>query len=300
MDFYGKVFSRVNYKVWMVLIPLIGLLLMPFAFSVKLGIDFTGGTEIQILTDRAVSAQQFQSALSQCSTDIRANVQNLEGRTTAIIKSKDAINKSCSDSALATIGFSEEELAKVLPSTFKPELGKTLLEQGSKVFIIAGVLMMAVIFIAFRSIIPSIAVIQAAVFDIAIGLGLLSLLGFELSLAGFAALLMLVGYSVDDNIVLTSNVLNERGKSLGEQVNKAFATGITMTGTSIAGLTAILIVAFFVQMETVSQIATVLVAGLMADFFTTWFVNVAVLEWYLRRKPAGTKSSRFKFTLFRS
>lgn len=301
MGYYEKVYSRVDSRIWMVAIPLIGLLLLPSALNIRLGIDFTGGTEIQIVTDKGISAVQFESVYQTCTPEaINANVHDLEGRTSAIIKTKGEITKECSDTTLSSLGFTSEELARVIPSMFRPELGKTLLEQGSRVFIMAGILMMLVVFIAFRSFIPSVAVIQAAVFDIVIGVGLLSLMGFELSLAGFAALLMLIGYSVDDNIVLTSNVLKDKSKTIPEQVNRAFATGITMTGTSIAALTALVLVSLVVQMETITQIAAVLVAGLLVDFFTTWFVNVAILEWYLKRKPAGVSAPRFGFRLFRS
>jgi len=301
MGYYESVYSKVDYRVWMIGIPLIALLLLPSALNVKLGIDFTGGTEIQIVTERSVTSSQFESAFEQCgASDMRANVQNIEGRTTAILKTKADVSKECADQALASIGFTQADLAKVIPTSFRPELGSTLMEQGSRVFIMAGVLMMIVIFVAFRSIVPSIAVIQAAAFDIIIGLGALSMLGFEMSLAGFAALLMLIGYSVDDNIVLTSNVLKERGKPIAEQVDRAFATGITMTGTAIAAMTAVIMVSAFVQIETINQIALVLVAGLLADFFTTWFVNVAVLEWYLKRTPVHSGKSRFNFRIFRS
>ncbi len=301
MGYYESVYSRVDYRVWLIGIPLIALLLLPSALNVKLGIDFTGGTEIQIVTERSITASQFESVFEQCGAgDMRANVQNLEGRTTAILKTTAEVSKECADQALSSIGFTPEDLNKVIPTTFRPELGATLMEQGSRVFIMAGILMMIVVFVAFRSIIPSIAVIQAAALDIIIGLGALSMLGFEMGLAGFAALLMLIGYSVDDNIVLTSNVLKERGKPIAGQVNQAFATGITMTGTSVAAMIAIIIVSSIVQIETINQIALVLVAGLLAGFFTTWFVNVAVLEWYLKRAPAQSKKSRFSFRIFRS
>jgi len=298
MGYYESVYSKVDYRVWLFAVPLIGILLAPFALNVQLGIDFTGGTEIQLLTEKQVSAGQLQSALSQCASDLRINLQSFSGHTTAIIKSKQEITKECSDTALASIGFSQNELESILPSTFKPELGKVLLQQGINIFIIAGILMALVIFVAFRSIIPSVAVIQAAVLDITIGLGLLSIFGFELSLAGFAALLMVIGYSVDDNVVLTSSVLKEKGKPLGQQVNQAFATGITMTGTTIAALSSVAIVSAVVQIDTIMQISTILLTCLIVDFVTTWFTNVAVLQWYFGRPKSQKK--RIKFNLFRS
>ena len=299
MGYYESVFSKIDYRILILITPLIGLLLLPVAMNIPLGIDFTGGTEVQILTERSLTDSQLTSALASCSPNntIHANVQELNSKTSAIIRTKDIMDKTCIHSGLAGIGFTEEELASVLPSTFKPELGQVLIEQGLNVMIIAGILMTLIVFLVFRSVVPSIAVIQAAIFDIVIAVGILSLFGFELNLAGVAALLMLIGYSVDTDIMLTSKVLKQN-KPFDEAANEAFVTGFTMTGTTLAAMAAIFIVTLFVPMGAVSQIAAVILAGLVADLPTTWFTNLAILKWYSGRPKSG--SSRFKFSLFRS
>jgi preprotein translocase subunit SecF len=223
-------------------------------------------------------------------------VQGLEGQTSVILRTKEEMTKECVDSALAGIGFTEKELERVLPSTFKPELGRILLEQGSNVIIIAGILMTLIVFLAFRSLIPSIAVIQAAVFDILIAVGLLSLMGFELNLAGVAALLLLIGYSIDTDIMLVSKT-TKGSKPFGESVNEAFGTGITMTGTTLAAMGAILTVTLFVRLDTIAQIATVILVGLTVDLATTWLTNLSILRWYSNRSKST--SSRFRFSIFR-
>lgn len=299
MGYYEQVFSKVDFRIWIFLIPLLGMLMILPALNIPLGIDFTGGTEIQILTQKSLTTSQIESAVGPCMDGIDANVQDLEGQTSIIIRTKDSeVTKECIDSGLSTLGFTDEELQRVLPSTFKPELGKVLLEQGSNVVVIAGILMIIIVFLAFRSIIPSMAVIQAAVFDILIALGILSLLGFELNLPGVAALLMLIGYSIDTDIMLTSKLLKEGGKAIEERINNAFNTGITMTGTTLASMSAIFIATLFIRMDTITQIAAVIIVGLSVDLMTTWFTNLAILQWYSGR--AKTKSSRFKFSLFRS
>ncbi len=158
--------------------------------------------------------------------------------------------------------------------------------------------MTLIVFLAFRSIIPSIAVIQAAFFDILIALGILSLLGFELNLAGVAALLMLIGYSIDTDIMLTSKILRQANKPFNQRVNEAFITGITMTGTTLAAMTAIFIMTLYIQMDTITQIASVILVGLVADIPTTWFTNLAILKWYSDK--GGSTTTKFKFSIFRS
>jgi len=298
MGYYEKVFSRIDLRILIIITPLIGLLLLPAAINIPLGIDFTGGTEVQILTEKSLTSNQLTSALAGCSANINANVQDLDGKTSVILRTKDEMSKECVDSSLATLGFTDEELKKVLPSTFKPELGQVLLEQGTNVILIAAALMTLIVFLAFRSLIPSIAVIQAAFFDILIALGVLSLLGFELNLAGVAALLMLIGYSIDTDIMLTSKILRQAKKPFNQRVNEAFTTGITMTGTTLAAMSAIFLMTLYIQMDTITQIASVILVGLAADIPTTWFTNLAILKWYSDK--GGTASTKFKLSIFRS
>lgn len=298
MGFYKSVYSKVDYRVWMVLPPLIGLMLLPFILNIPLGIDFTGGTELQMITEKHLTAQQISFALSPCVPNLDPTVQAFDGKTTVILRTKGVITKECLDSSLSAIGFSEEELKGALPTTFKPELGKTLLEKGSNVLVIAAILMMIIVFIAFRSFVPSIAVIEAAALDMIIGLGILSFTNFELTLPGFAALLMLIGYSIDTDIMLTSKVLKQTTKPFAEILDQAFITGMTMTGTMLAAFASILVVTHFVRIDTISQIASVLFCGLSADILTTWFTNAALLEWYIGRPKKQSK--RFKFSIFRS
>jgi preprotein translocase subunit SecF len=298
MDYHEQVFSKVDYRILIFVTPILGLLLLPAAINIPLGIDFTGGTETQILTERDLTSDQLDSALSQCADQpLDITVQDLDGKTSAIIRSKSEMSEECIHSSLSELGFTEKELESVIPSVFKPELGSVLIEQGSNVVMIAGTLMIIIVFIVFRSIIPSLAVIQAAVFDILIALGILSVFGFELNLAGVAALLMLIGYSVDTDIMLTSKILKQTCKGFAQSANQAFSTGITMTGTTLGAMAAIFIVASFIRMDTMVQIAAVIIAGLVADLPTTWLTNLAVLRWYSGRAKSG--SSRFKFSIFR-
>ncbi len=299
MGYYESVFSKLDYRFWIIIMPLIGILLIPSALNIPLGMDFTGGTEVQILTERDVTGPQLESSLSTCATGISAIVQSIEGKNSVIIRTKQEMTKECIDSSLTTLGFTDDELKPILPTIFKPELGKILMQQGINAVIIAGIMMSAIIFIAFRSLVPSLAVMQAAFFDPMISIGILSLFGFELNLAGVAAMLMLVGYSVDTDILLTSKVLKQQGKTFAQCVNEAFPTGITMTLTTLSAMGAILVFTSYISMDTIHQIASVLFVGLIADMSTTWFTNVGLLKWYTSKHKV-VKQSKFNMHLFRS
>lgn len=143
--------------------------------------------------------------------------------------------------------------------------------------------MAIVVFIIFRTAVPSFAVIISAFADIVMTLVLVDLLGIKMSTAGIVAFLMLIGYSVDTDILLTNKVLRRHEHSLNKRIFDAFKTGMTMTMTSlVAMLVALIIVASFSSV--LSQIFTILVIGLSFDLINTWVTNVSILKWYVNRK----------------
>ena len=149
--------------------------------------------------------------------------------------------------------------------------------------IIAFIFMGLVVFIIFRTLIPSSAVILSAFADIVMTLALFNLLGMKMSTAGIVAFLMLIGYSVDTDILLTTRILKRREGSINNRIFGAFKTGITMTLTS---LLAILFALFIVKSFSVilTQIFTILAIGLGFDILNTWITNVGILKWYVEKK----------------
>jgi len=135
----------------------------------------------------------------------------------------------------------------------------------------------------FKNSIPSLAIILSAFADIFMTLALFNLLGMKMSTAGIVAFLMLIGYSVDTDILLTNRVLKRHEDSLNKRLFSAFKTGMTMTLTSLlAIIIALIVVSSFSPILT--KIFTVLVIGLGFDILNTWITNVSILKWYVKRK----------------
>jgi preprotein translocase subunit SecF len=149
--------------------------------------------------------------------------------------------------------------------------------------LVAFIFMAIVVFLIFRSFIPSVAVVFSAFADIIMTLTVVNLLGMELGVAGVIAFLMLIGYSVDTDILLTSRILKRREGSVNSRIIDSFKTGITMTLTSIAAIAVALIIIFSFS-EILRQIFTVLLIGLGFDILNTWFMNAGILKWYVEKK----------------
>ena len=160
-------------------------------------------------------------------------------------------------------------------------LGESFYKQMIIAIIIAFILMAVVVLIIFRTIIPSLAVISAALFDIIITISILDLFGVRLSIAGISALLLLIGYSVDTDILLTTRMLKRKEGSVNSRLLSAMKTGLTMTFTTLAAIG----VGFFVSSSPVlKQMFMIILIGLVIDVLSTYLTNAGILKWYIERK----------------
>lgn len=176
------------------------------------------------------------------------------------------------------------EDARIQTREISATLGSDFIRSSIKVGIIAFVLLSFVIFLFFRQLIPSGLIILAASFDILAGLAGMAILGLPLSLTTIPTLLMLVGYSVDTDILLSTKLLKNRTDDVFTATNKSMTTGMTMTVTTIVTVLVMVIVSYFMQMAVILEIASILLFGLIGDIISTWFFNAPALITYVQRK----------------
>jgi len=175
-------------------------------------------------------------------------------------------------------------------------VSKDLQGQALRALLFSFLGMGAVIFLIFRTFIPSVAVVISAFADIAFAAAMMDVFGIVLSLGTVAALLMLIGYSVDTDILLTTRLLKRKGE-LGDKIKDAMKTGMTMTLTTLAALIALFVVSSgsylvssFTRIDIIRDISVVLIFGLIADMINTWMTNVGILKWYIEK--GGTTEVR--------
>jgi preprotein translocase subunit SecF len=154
--------------------------------------------------------------------------------------------------------------------------------------IIGFIFMSVVVFFLFKTFIPSVAVIVSAITDIIVPIAITNVLGIKISTAGIAAFLMLIGYSVDTDIVLTTRVVKNKDGLVIDRVLSAFKTGIMMTVTSIATVTVGLLMS---NSSVLKEIFTILLIGLIVDIPSTWMQNVGILRLYLEHKSKDKKKT---------
>jgi len=93
---------------------------------------------------------------------------------------------------------------------------------------------------------------------------------------------MLIGYSVDTDIVMSMRVLKQRRGSVEEKIWSAVKTGVTMSSGGIAGFSLLYLVSMAIVGPTeLSRISAVMVMGLMADIPLTYFGNGVIISKYV-------------------
>jgi len=245
---------------------------------IKKDISLTGGTSVTIY--EKISVDKVQSDLSGKLDDI--DVREISDLITNEQKAVIIETKSDADTTRAVL---EEYLSYSLTaenSSFEftgSSLSSSFFKQLIIAVIVAFILMAIVVFLLFRTFVPSMAVILSAFADIFMTLTVFNLLGLKLSSAGIVAFLMLIGYSVDTDILLTNRVLRRQGHSLNRKIWEAFKTGLTMTLVSILAVAvAFIVIGSFSAVLT--QIFTVILIGLGFDIFNTWVTNASIIKWY--------------------
>lgn len=236
------------------------------------GIEFTGGTEIQVVVPDGTTGDEVLASFEEPAESVR-EITAVENTYVVTFQSTDA---NALENQAEAAGYDVTAVQSTSPS-FGADTQK--LAVGGVLVAFAG--MSIIVFILFRTFIPSIAVVLSAFSDIIVPLALMNLTGIKLSLGTVAALLMLIGYSVDSDILLNNHILRRRGKFY-ESAYRAMRTGVTMTLTSLAAVIVMAVVSFIFGIDLLTSIGIVLAFGLVTDLMNTYLMNLSLLRWYRR------------------
>jgi preprotein translocase subunit SecF len=263
----------------------LGVTYLSTGSPVKLGIEFTGGTLITVpgMGSEESVAEEFAGYPLVDIRDI--------GNRYMIQFGPMSDSQYSALAKLANDRFDSPDIRHM-----GPIYSKELQSQVARYLPLSFIFMAIVVFVVFRQIVVSTMVVLCALADILIAAASMNLTGVELSLGTVAALLMLIGYSVDTDILLSMRVLKRKG-DVDEKIKGAMGTGLTMAGTTIAAVIALiiisnflyLIVPSFTRMDIIADMSTVLIFGLAADVFNTWVTNAQSLRWYLGRPKKAAR-----------
>ena len=278
INFLGHRRIAVSISVVLVLVALVLL----FSRGLNFGVDFTGGTLVEVGYPEAVELDPIREQLAASGFE-RATVQYFGTSRDVLIRlpprADDPDQAALSNEvfrALSADGSSGVELRRV--EFVGPAVGEELREQGGLAMIYAlfGILIYVAVRFEWRF---AVGAVLALVHDVVLTLGFFALTQIEFDLAVLAAVLAVIGYSLNDTIVVYDRIrenfriLRKEGTEfvMNNAVNKTLARTIVTSMTTLLVLVAL----FFLGGAALNSFALALIVGVIVGTHSSIFIAAA-------------------------
>lgn len=280
----------------------LAVLILLFVRGPELGVDFAGGTMVQVKFQQEVSIPDIRSALSELDMeDVVVQDFGQEGSNEYLIRLEKASVE------IATLG---EQIRKALagkfgPDSFEirrvefvgPKVGEDLRRKGTWSVIAATIMMGVYIWVRFGwsfgarfGLHFGVGAVIALIHDVLVTVGALMLARYEFDLTVVAALLTIVGFSVNDTVVICDRIRENMRKIRRESleaiinlsINETLSRTIITTGTAILVLLAL----FFLGGAVIRPFAFALLVGFFSGVYSTIFIASPVILLWERGKKS--------------
>ena len=249
------------------------------------GVDFAGGTVIQVKYEKIAPINVMRDALAENEMFNGSSISEFGGPDEVVIRMKTTTGSVTTDigdvtrDALSKTGNFEIRRVDIVG----PTVGAELKEKGviSLLLAVFGIL----IYVAFRFEWRfAVASIVALVHDISIALGMVSLFAIDVNLDVLAGLLTILGYSLNDTIIvfdlIREGVTNSRNIELKDTINESITR--TLARTTLTSLTTFFVVftLFMFGGEIIHPFAFTLLVGVVVGTYSSIFVASPILLWF--------------------
>ena len=262
------------------LILFVGSIGSIFTKGLSLGLDFSGGTLVEIQYKDSVDLQEIRGVLSDNGYE-DFQVVNFGSSLDVLIKIADQPgNSSLGDQIIALLSSNdfEGELKRI--EFVGPQIGSELRDQGGLGMLVA--LGMILLYVAFRFQYKfALGAVAALGHDVVIILGLFSIFAWDFDLSVLAALLAVIGYSLNDSIVVSDrireNFRSERALGSEDLIN--LSLNQTLSRTVITSLTTLLVLfaLFFFGGEAVRGFSLGLIIGVLIGTYSSLYIVTTIL-----------------------
>ncbi len=251
-----------------------------FTKGLSLGLDFSGGTLVEIQYEDSVDLQEIRGVLSENGYE-DFQVVNFGSSLDVLIKIADQPGNSSLGDQIFTLLSSnnfEGELKRI--EFVGPQIGSELRDQGGLGMLVA--LGMILLYVAFRFQYKfALGAVAALGHDVVIILGLFSIFAWDFDLSVLAALLAVIGYSLNDSIVVSDrireNFRSERALGSEDLIN--LSLNQTLSRTVITSLTTLLVLfaLFFFGGEAVRGFSLGLIIGVLIGTYSSLYIVTTIL-----------------------
>ena len=282
------------------LITFIAAVFFLFHRGLHLSIEFTGGTVIEVQYPQAVPLEPVRESLTKIGY-ADAQVQNFGTSRDVLIRlplKQGLSSAQQSDQVMSTLKAANPQVQLQRVEFVGPQVGKELATDGllALACVVAGI----VIYLSFRFEWKyAVAGVIANLHDVVIILGFFAFFQWEFSLSVLAAVLAVLGYSVNESVVIFDRIREtfrrERKMSVTEVINHAITS--TMSRTIIThGCTQMMVLSMFLfGGPTLHYFALALTVGILFGIYSSVFVAAALAMWLGVKREDLIKDKKEKF-----
>jgi SecD/SecF fusion protein len=256
------------------------------------GIDFTGGTMIQMDMGHKVSTTEVKKAVSKYKLNPTI-VYSGKGNKEIILRTGKSLKANQRDAVQKTLEqkFNRPSNSVISSEEFGPSIGSELRNNAIKSILIAALGMLIYIIFRFKSWKYGVAAIAGIGHDVLILVGVYAIFGITVDNPFVAAVLTIVGYSINDTIVIFDRVRENRHIMRGKPVMEVLDTSITQTldrslMTSITTEIAIIPLLFFVSSELAAFVLPLMVGVAVGTYSSICLCSPLFYEFNKREEAS--------------
>ncbi len=302
IDFVSKFKLAVSISIILIVVG-IGHLIIK---GPKLGIEFKGGTSIQVEFDKPIKVTQLRNAIKDSRIFSDSRIQNIGSSNKRFIiytkVSTSSTTKSIEDALKPLLKSKFGDTFKILEvDMVGPKIGKEFRDKGIIAIVLSLIAILIYISLRFQYRF-AFGAILALIHDVLITVGFLSLFGYEFTLDVVAAILTIVGYSVNDTIVIfdriREKVRSNRKLSNVEAINQGISETLSRTVLT-AGTTLFVVLALFLfGGHALKGMSFALLVGIISGTYSSIFIASPVLLLFkgqlIPEKKEVDSTDRFK------
>ncbi len=244
-----------------------------------LGLDFSGGTQIEVGYDEPVQVADLRVKLESAGFESPV-VVHFGSETDILIRMQGEPDQGLAQRVYEVLQGDNEQIELRRVDYVGPQIGEELRDQGGLGMLVALVLVMLYVAVRFQFKF-SVGAVMALVHDVIITLGVFSLLRLEFDLTVLAAVLAVVGYSLNDTIVVSDRIRENfrkiRKASPVEVINESLSQTLWRTINTSVTTMLVLLALFFFGGELIHNFAIALMIGVGIGTYSSIYVAATVM-----------------------
>lgn len=288
MDFIGK--RKIWYALSLILLAVsIGSIIVQ---GLNFGIDFRGGTLLHLqFENKNITVEQLREGLKEVNLETS---QIQESDDSFVIKTSE-LDQAEQKNVLSTIEGKLGAFTVLRSEQVGPVIGKELRTAGLLALLVAWILQ--IIYISFRFEFRfGLAAVLALLHDVIITTGFFSIMQYEVDVTFIAAILTIIGYSINDTIVIfdriRENLKYKQKVELADLTNKSIRQSIVRSLSTSVAVLFVLVALIVLGGETTKYFSLAMLVGVLAGTYSSIFIAGPL--WYEFRPDKGGKAKDLK------